>query len=88
MSMAAILLAMTPLASAHASPIAAATDRPARGAIAVSASASARILKPAIVTFEASGNKGNKNSSGAVQPQRRVERSDDKRRAAVWIEFS
>jgi|GEM_PF-4004109 len=86
MSMAAILLAMTPLVSTGAAPAVADAQSSARGTIAVTASASARILKPAIVTFAASDAKGGK---GAVKPQRRIERSDNKTESTtVWIEFS
>lgn len=86
MSMAAVLLAMTPLVSTGAAPVVADAQSSARGAIAVTASAAARILKPAIVVFASSAPKAGK---GAVKPQRRIERSENAPASTtVWIEFS
>ena len=90
MSMAAILLAMTPLASAGATGVEA-TKSPPRRAIAVSVTASARILKPAIVTL-ANLDSIAQEDKGQARIQRRVEKSGDhygeNAPATIWIEFS
>lgn len=85
MSMAAILLT---LASAQTG--VGPSGEPVKRQLAVSASASVRIIRPAIVAFDRrpplQGDVG-----AFIPPQRRVERDKAKAKASsatVWIEFS
>ncbi|MEO9461363.1 MAG: hypothetical protein ABJ242_01390 [Marinomonas sp.] len=87
MSIAAILLTLTANSAPVAAQIGTSQPRPsAQTRIATSASASARILRPAIIRFDGKTAPSTATKSNP-KPQRRVERSGNQR-ATVWIEFS
>lgn len=86
MSFAAILLTLASAGSAPAAENVRPAPTAARRKVAVSASATVRILQPAIIRFDASGVHA-KSGPDQQAPQRRVGRG--KANAdTVWIEFS